>query len=220
MPKITDAPHFINNGMLKEIRDHTDWRALFAYLGLTRDRKSTESDWWAVSPLNPEEKHASFHINDKGWTCFSTDESGYVIELVQKVMEYRTGRALNCYEAGKWLLENGLSRVSIRSGTGSPPLAESHAGCRGNGWRWRRETRVTERMNVSRVTSGMKAISKGKRKRTGRSGRLCCRHSFRSIRNSNGGESRGRHANTWDAAIFLKRRGVLWPAGSYFRCGE
>ena len=48
-----------------------------------------------------------------------------MIELVQKVMEYRTGRALNCYEAGKWLLENGLSRVSVRSGSGSPPLSES-----------------------------------------------------------------------------------------------
>jgi 5S rRNA maturation endonuclease (ribonuclease M5) len=110
-----DIPKNINNDMLKEIRDNTDWRELFRYLGLERDKKSTERDWWAVSPLNPGEKHASFHMNDQGWTCFSTHESGYVIELVQEVVGQRTGRALNCYEAGRWLLENGLSRITAGS---------------------------------------------------------------------------------------------------------
>ena len=75
-PKTPDSrepggtPAFVTKEMLREIRDHTDWRALFAYLGLSRDRKSTESDWWAVSPLNPEEKHASFHMNDQGVDVF------------------------------------------------------------------------------------------------------------------------------------------------------
>ncbi len=108
----TDIPKFITKDMLREIRDKTNWRELFLYFGLERDKKSTERDWWAVSPLNPGEKTASFHINDQGWTCFSTNESGYVIELVQMVVGERTGRALNCYEAGKWLLDNVLSRVT------------------------------------------------------------------------------------------------------------
>lgn len=121
------VPRRITNEMLREIRNNTDWRALFDFLGLSRDRKSTEADWWAVSPLNPDEKHASFHMNDKGWKCFSTEESGYVIELVQKVMEYRTGRVLSCYEAGRWLVENGLSRVSVPGRTDSPARSASVA---------------------------------------------------------------------------------------------
>jgi hypothetical protein len=110
-----DIPKFITNDMLREIRDNTDWRGLFRYLGLERDRKSTERDWWAKSPLNPGEKHASFHMTDAGWTCFSTNESGYVIELVQKVVGQRTDRTMNCYQAGRWLLENGLSHIALRA---------------------------------------------------------------------------------------------------------
>jgi hypothetical protein len=127
-----DTPKFITNGMLKEIRDNTDWRELFWYLGLERDRKSTEQDWWAESPLNPGEKSASFHMNDHGWTCFSTNESGYVIELVQEVVGQRTGRVMNCYEAGKWLLENGLSRVTAGSQKSSVPQGEQKKGSTGN----------------------------------------------------------------------------------------
>jgi 5S rRNA maturation endonuclease (ribonuclease M5) len=116
-----NIPKNINNDTLREIRDNTDWRELFRYLGLERDKKSTERDWWAKSPLNPGEKTASFHMNDQGWTCFSTNEGGYVIELVQKVVGGRTGQMMNCYQAGRWLLENDLSRVSTGSKKASVP---------------------------------------------------------------------------------------------------
>jgi 5S rRNA maturation endonuclease (ribonuclease M5) len=71
-------------------------------------------------------------MNDHGWTCFSTNESGYVIELVQEVVGQRTGRTMNCYEAGKWLLENGLSRVTAGSQKSSVPQGGQKKGSTGN----------------------------------------------------------------------------------------
>jgi 5S rRNA maturation endonuclease (ribonuclease M5) len=71
-------------------------------------------------------------MNDHGWTCFSTNENGYVIELVQEVVGQRTGRAMNCYEAGKWLLENGLSRVKAGSQKSSVPQGGQKNGSTGN----------------------------------------------------------------------------------------
>jgi 5S rRNA maturation endonuclease (ribonuclease M5) len=152
-----DIAKFITKDRLREIRDHTDWRELFRYLGLERDRKSTEKDWWAVSPLNPDEKHASFHINDRGWTCFSTHESGYVIELVQHVIGRRTGRAMNCYEAGRWLLENGLSHVGLRASgdftSSIPSPSGSGAGGKGVGIE-KGDGKVPEDMGKDREIKG------------------------------------------------------------------
>jgi len=99
---------FITNKMLSEIRRNADWQALFNTLGLERDpKKSKPDDWWCCSPLS-DEKTSSFHINANGWHCFSTNQGGGVVELVQAVMKAR-GQSLNCYEAGRWLLDQGVS---------------------------------------------------------------------------------------------------------------
>lgn len=108
---------YLSDADLKEVRDRVDWQQLFLALGLTKDeRKSRPDDWWALSPLTSEET-ASFHVNDKGWFCFSSGQGGGPIELVQAVLHAR-GQTLNCYEAGRWLLENGLS--SLPRGGASP----------------------------------------------------------------------------------------------------
>jgi len=91
---------------LKEVRDNTDWRDLFHALGIQKDdRKSREDDWWGYSPFNPDERTPSFHVNDNGWYCHSTSQGGGPVELVQRL------QGCNCYEAGKWLLENGVSHL-------------------------------------------------------------------------------------------------------------
>jgi Toprim domain/CHC2 zinc finger len=101
---------FITNKTLSEIRRNADWQALFHALGLEKDpKKSKPDDWWSCSPLS-DEKTPSFHINAKGWHCFSTNQGGGVVELVQAVMKAR-GQSLNCYEAGRWLLDHGVSSL-------------------------------------------------------------------------------------------------------------
>jgi hypothetical protein len=102
---------YITSEVLRTIRDNTNWKLLFQFLDLEKDeKKSKPDDWWAKSPFK-DEKTASFHINDKGFFCFATQESGGVIELVQKIFLYRHGKQINCYEAGIWLSENGLSSL-------------------------------------------------------------------------------------------------------------
>ena len=85
----------------------------FEALGLQRTKGGNEDDWWAHSPFS-EDKTASFHISDKGWYCHSTKQGGGVIELVQAI------RGINCYEAGRWLLENGLCHIGD-AGAGDNP---------------------------------------------------------------------------------------------------
>jgi hypothetical protein len=102
----------IDNERLHEIRQNTDWRALFGVLKIEKDsRKSRENDWWGKSPFAREERTASFHINNDGWYCFSTNQGGGPIELVQRLLR------LNCYEAGRWLLESGVSTVQAETRT-------------------------------------------------------------------------------------------------------
>jgi DNA primase len=101
-------PSFITNKMLTEIRNNADWKKLFEALGLKPDpKKSRPEDWWCCSPLSSEAV-PSFHINARGWHCFSTNQGGGVVELVQAVMKAK-GQRLNCYEAGRWLLDQGVS---------------------------------------------------------------------------------------------------------------
>lgn len=116
---------FISNKMLSEIRHNADWQALFHALGLEQDpKKSKPDDWWSCSPLS-DEKTASFHINANGWHCFSTNQGGGVVELVQAVMKAR-GQSLNCYEAGGWLLDQGVS--SLDGSEASPRLIKPKGG--------------------------------------------------------------------------------------------
>lgn len=105
------TPKVINNRLLQKIRKAYDWRKLFLALDLVRDeQRSKPDDWWTWSPFATE-KTASFHMNSNGWYCHSTAQGGGPIELVQKLLEYRTGQPLNCYEAGRWLLEHKVSEI-------------------------------------------------------------------------------------------------------------
>ena len=107
-----NIPRFIDNETLKRIRENTDWQALFNALQLERDeRRSKLNDWWARSPLSNEET-PSFHLGSDGkWYCWSTDQGGGPVELVQAVFKAQHGKIINCYEAGRWLLENGVSHL-------------------------------------------------------------------------------------------------------------
>jgi DNA primase len=106
-----NIPAFINNQTLNDIRRNADWRATFQALGLQRDEKaSREKDWWCSSPLSPDDKTASFHMNadPKGgghWHCFSTGQGGGLPDLIQQL------HGGNIYEAGRWLLEHGCSHL-------------------------------------------------------------------------------------------------------------
>lgn len=114
-----EVPKFITAEMLRTIRANTDWRTLFRTLGLERAKgKGNDNDWWALSPLT-NEKTPSFHINGKGWYCHSTQQGGGVVELAQRVLENRTGRAVSCWDAGRWLLEQGVSRTDALSAQGA-----------------------------------------------------------------------------------------------------
>jgi len=109
---VKKIPRFINNDLLCEIRKNTNWKILFQVLNLQKDeQQSKEDDWWALSPFI-EEKTASFHLNAKGFFCFATGQGGGVIELVQAFLKCRMGRELNCYEAGRWLLEKSASQLN------------------------------------------------------------------------------------------------------------
>jgi hypothetical protein len=101
-----EGPLFIGPAELDDIRRHADWREVFLALGIRRVKSpGREDDWWALSPFRTETR-PSFHMNAHGFHCFSTGLGGGVIELVQRVKE------INCYEAGRWLVENGLSHCS------------------------------------------------------------------------------------------------------------
>lgn len=92
---------------LTEIRQNTDWRQLFEALQLTKDpKKSKDHDWWAKSPFLPDERTASFHMNARGWYCHATGQGGGPIELVQRLHP-----GMHCFDAGRWLLDHGVSRI-------------------------------------------------------------------------------------------------------------
>ncbi len=101
---------------LTTIRRTTDWRRLFEALQIEKDaKKSRDEDWWGKSPFKPDERTASFHINDRGWYCHSTGQGGGVVELVQRV------QGITCYEAGRWLTDHGICQIvtEVRVGVGA-----------------------------------------------------------------------------------------------------
>lgn len=92
---------------LTQVRHNTDWRDLFDALQIAKDsKKSKDHEWWGKSPFCPDEATASFRMNARGWYCHATGQGGGPIELVQGVHA-----GMNCYQAGRWLLDRGLSRV-------------------------------------------------------------------------------------------------------------
>jgi hypothetical protein len=102
-------PH-LDNEQLKEVREGVDWRQLFEQLAIQKDEKrSSPDDWWGFSPFNPEERNASFHMNDNGWYCHSTAQGGGPIELVQSL------ESCSCFDAARWLLDRGVSSLRTRS---------------------------------------------------------------------------------------------------------
>ena len=113
MPE-TPSP-FLTPEALGEIRAATDWPGLLPALGIRCDlRRSKPGELWAHSPFS-KDREASFHVTDKGWYCFATDQGGGALELVQQI------ERLNCYAAARWLLENGLSSYA------GPPLSAAAA---------------------------------------------------------------------------------------------
>ncbi len=102
---MTASPR-LTSDHLTQLRQNADWRRLFEALQIEKDQgKSRDNDWWGKSPFKPDEHTASFHINDRGWYCHSTGQGGGTLELVQRM------HGVNCYEAGRWLLEHGVSQV-------------------------------------------------------------------------------------------------------------
>jgi len=102
----TSAPRF-DATHLTSIRQNANWRDLFAVLGIVQDSaKSKDWDWWGKSPFRSDERTASFHMNARGWYCHATGQGGGPIELVQRLHP-----GMTCYQAGRWLLEQGVSRI-------------------------------------------------------------------------------------------------------------
>ena len=122
---------YINKSELREIRDNCDWWAIINSFGLRVDYK--KSNWKDVFVWCPwtEETNASLHININTWAwCnFSgarTNENGWPIEFVQVYMRNITGEVLNCYKAGRMLVERGASSLSGGCLVGSPSSHHSH----------------------------------------------------------------------------------------------
>jgi len=103
---MASSPHLIAEN-LTQIRQNSNWRQLFDALQLSRDpKKSKDHDWWAKSPFRPDERTASFHMNARGWYCHATGQGGGPIELVQRLHP-----GMHCFDAGRWLLDHGVSRI-------------------------------------------------------------------------------------------------------------
>ena len=113
----------LDNDELRAIRANVEWRRLFEAMGIRKDdRKSRPDDWWGFSPFNPDEHTASFHMNDNGWYCHSSAQGGGPVELVQRL------EGCSCYDAGRWLVEHGVSQLQCdtrdrarRTATGKLP---------------------------------------------------------------------------------------------------
>ena len=105
MEKASDSIR-LNAEDLDQIRATVDWQALFHGLRLQKaERRSKPDDWWAFSPFH-DEKTPSFHMRPGGvWYDFSVGEGGGPIELVQRL------EGGNCFEAGRFILENGWAAL-------------------------------------------------------------------------------------------------------------
>ncbi len=107
MEKLDETDTFIDADTLGNIRISADWGRTCTALDLRFcERRSKAKDWWGHSPFG-EDRTPSFHVMpDKGvWYCFSTKQGGGIIELVQ------TLKGMNCFEAGEWMLEQGLCQT-------------------------------------------------------------------------------------------------------------
>lgn len=115
MDKIDRKRPFIDADKLADIRAATDWRALFTGLGIRKcDRRSKDHDWWGWSPFR-DERTPSFHMTEGGrWYDFALGEGGGVIELIQRLED------VDCYEAGRIILENGWALLLDESEPSKP----------------------------------------------------------------------------------------------------
>jgi len=107
MEKLDETDTFIDADSLGNIRKSADWNRTCTALDLRFcSRRSKAKDWWGHSPFG-EDRTPSFHVMpEKGvWYCFSTKQGGGIIELVQAL------KGMNCFEAGEWLLNQGLCQT-------------------------------------------------------------------------------------------------------------
>jgi|GEM_PF-1840213 len=96
---------FLDTTALDMLRRTVDWQSVCDALNIAPDpKRSKPGDWWASSPF-AEDTTPSFHVkpDDGVWYCFSTQQGGGVIELVQRL------HGSNCFEAGEWLIEQGCA---------------------------------------------------------------------------------------------------------------
>lgn len=71
------------------IARNATWQRLWHWLGLPDPQLAPQTrsdDWWAISPFSPSEKSPSFHMNAKGWCCFSTGQNGSYLNLVSELL--------------------------------------------------------------------------------------------------------------------------------------
>lgn len=124
---------FLDTTALDTLRHTADWQSVCDALNIAPDpKRSKPGDWWARSPFS-EDTTPSFHIkpDDGVWYCFSTQQGGGVIELVQRL------HGSNCFEAGEWLIDQGCApepssgsiegKKSSAGPTPSPELKEASA---------------------------------------------------------------------------------------------
>lgn len=112
---------YLDKEKLKEVKFNTNWQETFNSLGLKKDnRKSKKFDWWCKSPFT-NEKTPSFHVNARGFKCFSSGKSGDIIELVKEVL-----KLTDSFSAARWLLKNGLSHIAGLSSSVKNPSYEKN----------------------------------------------------------------------------------------------
>lgn len=101
---------YLSREQLWEIGNNCDWQTLWTAFGLIRDEtRSKVHDWWCISPFNSQEKTPSFHMNEKGFKCFSTGKSGKELKFAREMLRLRIKQSIGYFETAQWLLENGLS---------------------------------------------------------------------------------------------------------------
>ena len=104
---MTKFPH-LSPGHLSKIRKTVNIDHLFAALKIREDdgTRRKHGGRWAYSPFRPDERTASFHMQADGrWYCHATSQGGGTVELVQRL------HGLDCYKAGRWLLEHGVGTI-------------------------------------------------------------------------------------------------------------
>ena len=90
------------------------WKELWQYLSLPNPRfakQTRDNDWWCISPFNPSETRASFHMNVHGFYCHSTQENGSFVNLAALLL------GVNVYHAAHRIREEVLGLPPMSAAT-------------------------------------------------------------------------------------------------------